>query len=53
MLNFLEVLRRLSSRLLREVFSAAEPESPRLSLTPGLLELHQVQILLYFWSSVS
>ena len=33
---------RLSSRLLREAFSAAEPDSPRLSLAPELLELHQV-----------
>ncbi len=35
---------RLSSKLLGEVFAAVEPEKPRLSLTPELLELHQVQI---------
>ncbi|CAL5226967.1 g9852 [Coccomyxa viridis] len=34
--------RRLSSELLGEVFAAVEPAKPRLSLTPDLLELHQV-----------
>jgi hypothetical protein len=33
---------RLASRLLQEVFSAVEPDSPKLSVTPQLLELHQV-----------
>lgn len=33
---------RLSSELLGEVFAAVEPAKPRLSLTPDLLELHQV-----------
>ena len=41
------VLCRLSSELLGEVFAAVEPGKPKLTLTPELLELHQVQSRLH------